>query len=148
MTSRCTGLAHAEALSGRGRVPGVQGVQSLRARPPHAAERRSPGGGSRQLKHFFISETTILDPGWLADYTQYVPPLVERYGGSYFARAGEVALLEGEGDAPQFYSILSFPTRESAEGFYNSPEYEPYKRARQAGARSRILVVSWDETAS
>ena len=113
-----------------------------------AAERRSVRRRYRQLKHFFISETTILDPAWLADYTQHVPPLVESFGGSYFARAGEVALLEGEGEAPQFYSILSFPTREAAKEFYNSPEYEPYKRARQAGARSRILIVSWDETES
>ena len=95
------------------------------------------------MNHFLVSETTILDPAWLADYMENVPALVAKYGGSYFARALDVSMLEGT-DAPQFYALLSFPTKDAAQDFYDSPEYQPYKEARQAGAKSRMLIVSWE----
>ncbi len=43
LTSRCSGLATAGVLSVLGRISGVRGVQSLRARSPQAAERRPLG---------------------------------------------------------------------------------------------------------
>ena len=94
------------------------------------------------MKHFIVSETTISDPSWVSAYVKNVEPLVRRFGGEYISRAADVTILEGTGAPPHFYSLLSFPTKEAAEEFYNCDEYKPYKEARQSGADCRMLLVS------
>lgn len=94
------------------------------------------------MKYYIVVETTITDPAWVSTYVENVGPLVHRYGGKYINRTGDVSCLEGEGAAPDFYSLLEFPTKEAAEKFYNCSEYEPYKQARIKGSKSKLLIVA------
>lgn len=71
--------------------------------------------------------------------------MVESYEGNYIARTNKVDLLEGEGSAPQFSLIAEFPSKELALAFYNSPEYQPYKEARQSGSNSKFLLIARED---
>ncbi len=98
------------------------------------------------MKHYIIVETNVTNPGWIPDYLKNVTPMVEKFGGKYLTRTSNIQLLEGNSEIPQFSLIAEFPSKESATNFYNSTEYEPYKKARQKGSSSKFLLVPAEGT--
>ncbi|WCN11420.1 DUF1330 domain-containing protein [Marinomonas mediterranea] len=69
-----------------------------------------------------------------------VPPLLLSYGGKYVTSTEKIDLLEGEGKS-QSCTIVEFPSREKAMGFYNSAEYAPYKEARLSGSEGKFMLI-------
>ena len=43
---------------------------------------------------------------------------------------------------PTVIVVLEFPTTEQAKAWYDSPEYQPYIKMRQAGATGDLFLVS------
>ncbi|MFL5561606.1 MAG: DUF1330 domain-containing protein [Gemmatimonadaceae bacterium] len=93
------------------------------------------------MKHYAIVEMDVTDPAWVDDYVRNVTPMVEAAGGRYLSRSIQVDQLEGDGAAPQCIVLLEWPSREIADGFYESAEYKPFKEARQAGAKNRFTLI-------
>lgn len=87
-----------------------------------------------------IVATNITDPKWVNEYLMAVTPLVKKFEGRYLTRTPNVALIEGEAK-PQFSLVAEFASQESAQAFYDSDEYAPYKAMRQAGSQSQFLLV-------
>ena len=75
------------------------------------------------------------------DYYAKVGTILERRGGKQIARAPPAEKFEGEFDLPGRVTILEFPTLEHARAWWNDPEYEPLKRARQACTTGRVMLV-------
>ncbi len=99
------------------------------------------------MKHYAVAMLEITDPSWLADYAEKVTKLVERMGGRYLARTGDLARIEGDGQAPQVIVLLEFPSKEIAEAFYSCEEYRPHLAARKAGSSgSFFLLAAKDDT--
>ena len=44
---------------------------------------------------FLIAEIKVTDDSWVADYAAKVHPIVEKHGGKYLSRSGNVTVLEG-----------------------------------------------------
>jgi uncharacterized protein (DUF1330 family) len=65
--------------------------------------------------------------------------MVERYGGRYLARGGEMEVLEGE-SLPRI-AVVEFPSMERFKSFYNSPEYQEPKALRRSATRGNMIVV-------
>lgn len=97
------------------------------------------------MKHLIVVETNLISPEWIAEYTENVTPIVERFGGVYLTRTSKVEILEGDKDAPQFSVVVQFPDKQSAIDFYNCEEYQPFKELRQAGARCTFTLVPLEE---
>lgn len=74
--------------------------------------------------------------------------MVECVGGKYLARTPMVELIEGDGPAPQTIVLIEFPTREAAETFYFSEEYQPFREARQQGSTGRFYLVAGQDIAT
>ncbi len=98
------------------------------------------------MKYLIIVETTITEPSWVREYLVKVTPLVLKFGGKYLTRTSSVELLEGQ-NKPGYSLVAEFPSKESALGFYQSPEYTPYKVARQNGAQSKLILVAVENAA-
>jgi uncharacterized protein (DUF1330 family) len=89
---------------------------------------------------YAIANIRITDPDRFPEYASAVPQTIERYGGRYLARGGDVEVLEGEWE-PQRLVILEFESVERLREWYDSPEYAPLKRLREEVAASQLVVV-------
>jgi uncharacterized protein (DUF1330 family) len=99
------------------------------------------------VKYYSVAELEITDQSWVGDYVKNVTGMVERSGGRYLARTSKVEKIEGERKVPQIVLIIEWPTKESAEAFYDSEEYRPYRQRRIAGGRNEFLLVAGEDVA-
>jgi uncharacterized protein (DUF1330 family) len=89
---------------------------------------------------YVIIETEIHDPEQYERYKEASPGSVDRGGGRFVARGGELAVLEGDWE-PSRLVVLEFPDLESARRWYASDDYQEVKRLRDGAARLRMVAV-------
>ena len=90
---------------------------------------------------YLIADIKIIDDGWVPEYAANVHELVEKHGGRYLSRSGNIQTLEGKDKDSTLIAILEFPSREALDGFAADPDYAPYGEARQAGSVSNFHVI-------
>jgi len=90
---------------------------------------------------YLIADIKVTDESWIPDYAANVQGLVEKNGGKYLSRSGNISTIEGEGLDTSLVAILEFPSMEAVQAFADDPEYQKYKLARQAGSISRFHVI-------
>ncbi len=90
---------------------------------------------------YLIADIKVTDDGWVPEYAANVHKLVEKHGGRYLSRSGNIETLEGEAKDSTLIAILEFPSRAALDGFAADPDYAPYGRARQAGSVSNFHVI-------
>lgn len=90
---------------------------------------------------YIIGQITVTDPSWLEEYVPKVQAQVESHGGRYLARNTEIEKLEGPDALPSAAVILEFPSAAKAKEWYNSSEYQPFIKARQAGSTGNLLLL-------
>ena len=90
---------------------------------------------------YVIGMVTIHDPSWVEEYGPKVEAMVQSHGGKYVVRTTETEKLEGDGSVPTVTVLLEFPTIEQARAWYNSAEYQPWIKARQAGSTGNLFLV-------
>lgn len=78
---------------------------------------------------------------WLKEYGPVVGALIEKHGGRYLARGGEMHRFEGEEDLPDAYVMLEFPSMEQARAWYDDPEYAPMIELRKANSRIEFVLI-------
>lgn len=87
---------------------------------------------------YLIANIEVTDPAKFEEYRQKVTPVVEKFGGRYLVRGGDIRRLEGHFNA---LVVLEFPTLEAAQRFYDSLEYQPILKLRLASARSDLVLA-------
>lgn len=90
---------------------------------------------------YLIADIKVTDDGWVPEYATNVHKLVEKHGGRYLSRSGNIETLEGDDKDSTLIAILEFPDRTALDGFAADPEYAPYGSARQAGSVSNFHVI-------
>ena len=99
------------------------------------------------MKYYSVAELEITDQSWLPAYVKNVTTMVEQAGGRYLARTSKIDKVEGERKAPQIFLIIEWPSKDTAEAFYESAEYRPYRESRIKGARNEFLLVAGEDIA-
>jgi len=89
---------------------------------------------------YVVVEIEVTDPVKYEKYKQLAPPSIQKYGGRYLVRGGEVQALEGKW-LPTRFVILQFDSVDQAKAWWNSPEYREAKLLRQASARTAMICV-------
>ena len=89
---------------------------------------------------YLIIEIRIHDQDLYAEYSAQVPALVERYGGSYLIRGGEVVSVTGVW-RPERIVLVQFETMDLVQDFLNSPEYQALIPLRQRASSSRAIIA-------
>jgi len=90
---------------------------------------------------FLIAEIKVTDDRWVSEYAANVHTLVEKHGGRYLSRSGNIETIEGEPKDSTLIAILEFPSRAALGGFAADPAYAPYGHARQSGSISNFHVI-------
>ena len=81
----------------------------------------------------------VKDPAGLGEYRSKVEPTLQRYGGKFIVRGGEVQALEG-GWQPRMV-IIEFESTARAREWYDSAEYRPLRELRQRSADTQLIVM-------
>jgi len=90
---------------------------------------------------YLIAEIKVTDDGWVPEYAANVHKLVEKHGGRYLSRSGNIQTLEGAEKDSTLIAILAFPSRAALDDFAADPDYAPYGKARQSGSISNFHVI-------
>ena len=89
---------------------------------------------------YLVAQVRIDDQETYQRYREAVPPLVDRFGGRFRARGGELEVLEGAWPFPRLV-IIEFPSRDAARLFYDSPEYQRILPLRQQASAGNVVLV-------
>lgn len=74
-------------------------------------------------------------------YKALAKPLVEKYGGQYLTRGGEMNIIQEELWSPTRVVLLKFPDMKSANIWINSPDYEPVKKMRMDNSDGTLVII-------
>ena len=97
------------------------------------------------MKYYSVAEMEITDRSWVPEYVKNVTRMVEQRGGRFLTRTSNVEKIEGERSVPQVFLIIEWPSKETAEAFYESEEYRPYRERRIAGAKNVFFLVAGED---
>jgi uncharacterized protein (DUF1330 family) len=89
---------------------------------------------------YLVAQVRIHDPQTYQRYRDAVPALVDRFGGRFLARGGELEVLEGEWPLPRLV-IIEFQSRDAARLFHDSPEYQKILPLRQGASEGNVVIV-------
>jgi uncharacterized protein (DUF1330 family) len=109
------------------------------------ATAREPGE-EIPMAAYFIVNIGVRDREKFETYRERVVPVIEKFGGRYLVRGGELHPIEGDLGLNRLV-VLEFPSMEAARRFYDSPEYAPLLKLRQESAESDIVLAEgWTPT--
>ena len=89
---------------------------------------------------YFIVDNEVADPVGFEEYRKEVPVTVEKYGGKFLVRGGQVQMLGGDWK-PKRIVVTEFPSIENARRWYDSEEYRALKALRLRTARGSVVLV-------
>jgi uncharacterized protein (DUF1330 family) len=90
---------------------------------------------------YLIVDTVLDDPEQYEEYKLRAKPLVEQFGGEYLARGGNMVMKESDLWTPSRMVLIKFPNSETANRFYDSPQYQAILPISQRSARRTIFVL-------
>jgi uncharacterized protein (DUF1330 family) len=92
------------------------------------------------MKTFVIAAETINDDAMFSEYRKRVTATIERFGGQVIVRGGEFNRLEGEWPHRRV-AIIEFPSRDAAQDWYNSPDYQKIIPLRKNSTAGSLIMV-------
>ncbi|TDQ78897.1 uncharacterized protein (DUF1330 family) [Dongia mobilis] len=92
------------------------------------------------MKAYCIVYENIDDPEMFQTYRAQVMPTIEAHGGRFLVRGGAFTVLEGEMPYSRI-AVLEFPSRQAAEDWYHSPDYQRILPYRLKAARCQFVVA-------
>ncbi len=89
---------------------------------------------------YIIATIEVTDPEKFEVYRGQVPATIEKYGGKYLVRGGDVKVVEG--DQPERRTVLlEFKDIDTANAWYYSDDYAGPKELRIASTISNVMIV-------
>jgi uncharacterized protein (DUF1330 family) len=98
------------------------------------------GAQDAAKKAYVIGQIDVSNPQQYGEYAKQSPDIIAKHGGRFLARAGRTVTLEGT-PARSRVVIIEYPSFERAQGWFNSPEYQKAKKAREGAANAQFIVV-------
>ncbi|WP_237214232.1 DUF1330 domain-containing protein [Falsiroseomonas oryziterrae] len=92
-------------------------------------------------KGYVVAEIDVTDPETYRQYMPLAQAAIAAHGGRYVVRGGDPQALEGE-RAPQRFVVLEFDSREKAEAFYRSAQYQEAAAVRLRSSNSRVFLLT------
>jgi uncharacterized protein (DUF1330 family) len=89
---------------------------------------------------YVIVDIDIVDPVGYEEYKKLASATVEKYGGKYIVRGGQVETLEGNWN-PKRIVVLQFESMQRAKDWLNCAEYREPRKMRHRTAKTKMIVV-------
>ena len=89
---------------------------------------------------YLIVTLTIHNEAMFAEYRKQVGDTAEPFGGQFLAAGGKLTVLDGQWEHPGTV-IVEFPSRESAECWYESPAYQKIIGLRLNSTSGSLVIL-------
>ena len=92
---------------------------------------------------YVIIDIAIREHATKPDYIQYVEkvrPIVEKHGGRYLVRGGDITSIAG-GWNPRRIILIEFPSADHVKRWWNSPEYGAIVGLRENATTAKAILV-------
>jgi len=89
------------------------------------------------MKAYVVVQERVHDEKMFGEYRKDVMATI-------VARGGNLTVVEGEWPMPRFV-IIEFASRQAAEGWYKSPEYQKILPLRLKSAEGNLVIVDGAE---
>ena len=89
---------------------------------------------------YMVVQATVTKPEQFSEYAQRMPALVEKHGGRYRVRGGEVEILEGEWGYKALI-ISEWSSMDAVRAFWHSDEYAELKKTREGALDVTVLLA-------
>ena len=98
------------------------------------------------MKAYMLVRAVIQDrEKFVNGYGKAAAKLVDKYGGKDKVSAPGAIALEGINDEPNSVVISEWPSKEAAQNFWNSDEYQEVKKLREGIADCYVLLIESDD---
>jgi uncharacterized protein (DUF1330 family) len=87
-----------------------------------------------------IGQITITNADGYAHYSAQVPAVVAAFGGQYRVRGGAATPLDGH-VSPARHVVIEFPSREQAQAWYDSADYQSILPLRLNNSTGYVALV-------
>ena len=96
---------------------------------------------------YWVARARIADPVQYKKYTDLVPGIIKKHGGTVLARGGRYQIMEGPETFHRFV-VIEFPTLEQGVNCFQSPEYQDAAGFRRngGGVVENVIVEGGDAT--
>jgi uncharacterized protein (DUF1330 family) len=92
------------------------------------------------MKAYVVALETIHDQPMFAEYAKGVAATLVPFDGRFVARGGKFTVLEGVWTTPRTV-IIEFPSREAAEGWYRSADYQKIIALRHQSSKGNLVIL-------
>ena len=89
---------------------------------------------------YLIADIEVTNPEGFKKYQEVVPATIEKYGGKYKVRGGDLEPVEGEW-APKRMVVLEFPNMTTLKKWYNSADYQNIIKDRPDNSLGNMIFV-------
>jgi len=90
--------------------------------------------------YLIVEAKEITNKQMYGEYIQKVPQTIERFGGKYLARGGQIEVLSGDWN-PSRLIIVEFDSMDEFKSWWNSPQYRAIAALRERSAKTNAVVV-------
>ena len=90
---------------------------------------------------YIIARVNVTDWNLYREYTKLTPAAIERFGGRFIVRGGEMVTLEGPEETGRVV-VIEFPNLDQAKAFYHSEEYSEVKELRERAATGQFIAIA------
>jgi uncharacterized protein (DUF1330 family) len=92
------------------------------------------------MSAYILARVSVTDWDHYKEYMNVTPGVVEKFGGRFVVRGGEMATLEGPEETRRVV-LIEFPSLEKAKEFYSSEEYGEAKKLREGAATASLIAL-------
>ena len=89
---------------------------------------------------YLIADAEVHDPESYKAYLEAAPAFVKKHGGEYLVRGGDFEVLRGDWK-PTRLLIFRWPDRQALDDFMNDPDYQPWKKIREAATTPKNMMI-------
>lgn len=90
-------------------------------------------------KGYLMANLRVNDQDIFKEFSSVALPIIERFGGKLLARGPHAD--RHEGDVSGVVTLIEFESKEAAENFYFSEEYQAAKSIRDKGVDTDLMII-------
>jgi len=94
----------------------------------------------QDMSAYLIADIEVTNPEGFKKYQEAVPATIEKHGGKYMVRGGDVEPMEGEW-TPKRMVVLEFPNMITLKKWYNSADYQNIIKDRTDNSLGNMVFV-------
>ena len=89
---------------------------------------------------YVIANVDVHDPKAYEAYRRRTLETIERHGGRFIIRGGDIDILEGTPDIHRLV-VIEFPDKATARRWYDSPEYQAIIPLRTSASTGALCII-------